>query len=290
MNFDYHVPEEWYENVYKDQQNCCMAARSFSLTHADRPEECWLLIHGYRGYPGELVRPAVDLYRAGFDVYVPRLPGHGTCGKDFIRSHAADWLGLAENALSDLAGRYRKVHLLGHSMGSAIAALTGCDHPDAGKIIYACPSFENKDMPLRARLLLRILSPFKSKVRCPWHMSSKYHLHYENAPCDDEYLGNEYWKWYFTRPLLEYYSLMKRALKFIAVHPHEQMAIHPLNDTVISGPSVELLKKVTKGTIQIVEIPEGTHCIFYDKSAAAEELAVKAVLDYAGGDGESHPL
>ena len=281
MELLYQVPEIWYKGLYHDEKPCCSAARSFSVQHKEKPAECWLLIHGYRGYPGELVRPAVDLYNAGFDVFVPRLPGHGTCGADFIKSHDRDWIGLAENALADLKTRYETIHLLGHSMGTAIVALIGCNDPGVGKIIYASPSFENKQMPIYARALLHILSAFTPKVQCKWHMSTKYHQHYENAPCDEEYLGDEYWKWYFTKQLIEYYKLMKRALGFIEKHPHEHLVINPLKDTIISGPSAELLKKVTNGQVKIVNIPDGTHSIFYDKLINAEETAVKAVVEFA---------
>ena len=123
MVYEYSVPNKWYKGLYKDQQPCRSAARPFSLIHEQPTKECWLLIHGYRGYPGELVRPAVDLYDAGFDVFVPRLPGHGTCGNDFIRSCGDDWIGVIRNGINDLKNRYDKVNLLGHSMGTSIAAV-----------------------------------------------------------------------------------------------------------------------------------------------------------------------
>lgn len=107
-NINYWVPENWYRDVYRDKKEVRTGARSFSMIHEKKAEECWLFIHGYRGYPGEMVRPAVDLYELGYDVYVPRLPGHGTCGDDFIAAHRNDWQGLSENALNDLKGNYKK--------------------------------------------------------------------------------------------------------------------------------------------------------------------------------------
>ena len=277
----YSVPSEWYRNCYQDQKKCCSAARSFSLLHENKTEECWLFIHGYRGYPGEMVRPAQDLFEAGFDVFVPRLPGHGTCGKDFIASHSSDWLTLCRNAVEYLKERYRKVHLLGHSMGSSIAALLGCGDPAIGKMVYVSPSFENLQMKQPARMILKFLSVFTPKVRCKWHLSHKYHQHYENAPCDEEYLGEEYWKWYFTRQLIEYYKLMKDALKSVSEHPHEHLIIYPMLDKIISEPSVALLKEALGSDANIVSVPTGTHSILYDKDPAAENTAVEAVIKFA---------
>lgn len=279
--FDYSVPENWYEGLYKDRNSCCTAARSFRLLHEKASKECWLLIHGYRGYPGELVRPAVDLFQAGFDVYVPRLPGHGTCSKDFERSTGEDWIGLVRNAIEDLKMRYDKVHLLGHSMGTAIIALLGCPDPGVGKIIYASPSFENLEMPLRSRIILKLLSPFTPKIRCPWHPSSRYHQHYENAPCDEMYLGTEYFRWYYTKKLGEYYRIMKSGLKCLSDYPHEHLVICPMTDRVISVPSTALYQEAVGEHANVICIENATHCVFYDKNPAAEEAAVEAVLKFA---------
>lgn len=279
--FDYSVPQNWYDGVYRDRNQCRSAARPFSLVHEQKAEECWLIIHGYRGYPGEFVRPATDLFEEGFDVFVPRLPGHGTCGKDFIKSHSTDWMGLAVNAVNDLKSRYSKVHLLGHSMGTAMAAIIGCGDPRIGKIIYVSPSFENLQMPWTARVALHLLSPFTPKVNCHWHPSSKYHLHYENAPCDEMFLGTEYWTWYFTRQLPEYYRLMKRGLKAVGEHEHEHLVICPGRDKIISLPSLKLYRDAVGGRQNYVIIENGTHSLFYDKDPKAESDAVDAVISFA---------
>ena len=290
VQFDYSVPAEWYGGLYQDEKPCCSAARSFRLIHDVKPKECWLFVHGYRGYPGELVRPAADLFEAGFDVYVPRLPGHGTTGKDFARSTGGDWTGLIKNAIADLKTRYEKVHLLGHSMGTAIVALLGCKDPAIGKLILACPSFDNLEMPLGARIVLKVLSPFTPKIRCKWHPSSKYHLHYENAPCDEMYLGTEYFRWYFTKKLGEYYRIMKEGLKCIGECPHEHLVICPMRDKIISIPSVELYRKAVGERENVICVENATHSVFYDKDPAAEEAAVNAVVAFAGTPGAGNPI
>ena len=277
----YSVPEKWYDNCYQDKTRCCSAARSFSLLHQVKSDECWLLVHGYRGYPGEMVRPAEDLFNKGFDVFVPRLPGHGTCGKDFISSRASDWLSVPQNAIEDLKNRYKKVHLLGHSMGSSIVALLGCRDKEIGKIVYVSPSFKNLQFNLGAKIILKFLSPFTPKVHCKWHINPKYHLHYENAPCDEEYLGHEYWQWFFTKQLFEYNKIMKKGFREIAAYPHEHLIIYPLRDKVISAPSVDMLKKALGDKANIVSITNGTHVVLYDKDTAAENAAVDAICEFA---------
>jgi carboxylesterase len=85
--------------------------------HEKPVSQAVLCIHGFGGYPGELALPARYLYEAGFDVPVPRLPGHGTSQKDFDRTDRFDWVGAACDGLADALKRYEHVHLLGHSMG-----------------------------------------------------------------------------------------------------------------------------------------------------------------------------
>ena len=281
MNFNYSVPQKWYENVYRDKKQPCSAARSFSLLHPEKTQECWLLLHGYRGYPGELVRPAQDLFESGFDVFVPRIPGHGTSRKDFIASRGKDWLTFCDNALSDLCGKYGTVNILGHSMGSSVAAVIGAGREKVGKIIYVSPSFENAQMPLPARIILKALSPFTPHVPCKWHPSSKYHQHYENAPCDELYLGDQYWRFYFTKQLGDYYKIMKRALQCVKRQPHKHLVIVPQLDKIISAPSVKLYQNAVAYEQNVVYIPNATHNVFYDKDPAAEEAAVQAVLKFA---------
>ena len=122
---------KWYDGVYEDRKAPCRAGRSFTLQHKEGSDTAVLLIHGYTGYPGELVRPAEDLYNLGFDIYAPRLPGHGTTGEDFAKTTRKDWVAVAVNAAKDLRSRYGTFYILGHSMGGAIAVIaaiqSGCD-------------------------------------------------------------------------------------------------------------------------------------------------------------------
>lgn len=281
MQLDYSVSEKWYQNVYSDKKECRSSARSFSLTHDKRTNECWLLIHGYRGYPGELVRPAEDLFNIGFDVFVPRLPGNGTSGDDFIKTKGKDWITLAQNALDDLSKQYEKVNLLGHSMGSSIVAIIGCNNPSVGKIVLVSPSFKNLQMPFYVRIILKLASLVTARLNAPWHANPKQRLHYENAPCDNDYYGKEYWQYYFTKQLGSYYRLGKQSLRCLVKYPHEHLLIVPERDKVISKPSEKLYKKKIGNRASVINIPNGSHVVFYDVDPIAEQLAVDKVLTFA---------
>ena len=86
-------------------------------------KEAVLLLHGFTGHPGELALQAEALAAAGYAVFVPRLPGHGSCRADFLATDERDWLRRALDAALELRAAYGTVHLLGHSMGGLLAAL-----------------------------------------------------------------------------------------------------------------------------------------------------------------------
>ena len=90
-----------------------------------------LVIHGFTGttqsmrYLGETLNA-----RFGFDVLGPRLAGHGTSPDDMETTGYLDWLGSAEDALKELAGRGRPVFVTGLSMGGMLTLALAARHPD----------------------------------------------------------------------------------------------------------------------------------------------------------------
>ncbi len=79
-----------------------------------------LLIHGFGATPFDLKPLAIALSKENITVYAPLLPGHGTTIQDFARSTEKEWISASEQALGRL-GSYRKIYIIGFSMGGAIA-------------------------------------------------------------------------------------------------------------------------------------------------------------------------
>ena len=82
-----------------------------------------LIIHGYTGAPFEMSYLAERLNKAGFTVSVPRLPGHGTNGRDFLESGWKDWLRACVDAYLNLKAYYKTVYITGLSMGGVLTIL-----------------------------------------------------------------------------------------------------------------------------------------------------------------------
>lgn len=94
-----------------------------------------LVLHGFTGNPASMRGLAEAFAAAGFTVELPLLPGHGTTVDDLIPTGFADWLGHAETTYRSLADRCEQVVVAGLSMGGALTAWLGSEHPEIAGLV-----------------------------------------------------------------------------------------------------------------------------------------------------------
>lgn len=94
-----------------------------------------LVLHGFTGNPTSMRGIAEALAEAGFTVELPLLPGHGTKVEDMIPTTFDDWIAHAEATYQDLAARCEQVVVIGLSMGGALTAWLGSDHPEIAGLV-----------------------------------------------------------------------------------------------------------------------------------------------------------
>ena len=82
-----------------------------------------LLLHGFFGTPSEMRYLAKALTDAGFSVFAPRYPGHGTTIEEMSRSSVGAWYACAREAYIELSSRCREVYVAGLSMGALFTVL-----------------------------------------------------------------------------------------------------------------------------------------------------------------------
>jgi len=100
-----------------------------------------LLIHGFAGGSYDYNNLGNDLQlHADFDVYTFTLPGHDKLIiKDVTRE---DWLREAEKQVEVLIKRgYKKIYVIGHSMGGVIACHVAKKYPQVKKLVLASPAY-----------------------------------------------------------------------------------------------------------------------------------------------------
>ena len=96
--------------------------------------------HGIMGSPLQFGDLAASL---GPDIdYVSLLlPGHGGSPADYARSGMTEWQAYVDKRVGELAGRYSKIILAGHSMGGLLSIRTALLHKDkvCGLFLLALP-------------------------------------------------------------------------------------------------------------------------------------------------------
>jgi alpha-beta hydrolase superfamily lysophospholipase len=121
--------------------------RTFELTATD-PRGAILLVHGLSDSPYSMRALGERLHARGFHVVGLRLPGHGTAPAGLLDVHWQDFAAALRLAARDLAqrtGAGKPLHIVGYSMGAALA------------VEYALSRAHGEDLPAVTRMAL--LSP-----------------------------------------------------------------------------------------------------------------------------------
>jgi carboxylesterase len=97
-----------------------------------------LLLHGFTATTVEVRPMAKFLSDQGYSVAGPLLPGHGVSPEELNHTRFTDWIAAAENMYLDLSKSYKRVYVLGESMGGLCSLWLASQHPEiAGVLVYA---------------------------------------------------------------------------------------------------------------------------------------------------------
>lgn len=108
-----------------------------------------ILVHGFPSSPSAY-RKAADLYfNAGFDVFIPLLPGFGTSPDDFVKTNFSQWFDYLCRFYEEKRALYSSLFVNGTSMGGSLTLKLAARYsgtalaPDA-VVTAAAPVFLNK--------------------------------------------------------------------------------------------------------------------------------------------------
>ena len=196
--------------------------------------EAVLLLHGFTGYPGELEPLAKGLAGAGWAVSVPRLPGHGTCRRDFLLTGAEDWARRAYDAYLDLRADYEIVHVGGHSMGALLASSIAVSFR-VPRLILLAPAFE---FSIRHIGLTSLIAPFKAVIAGNRRPSA-----FDLASPERTALHPEYWADVMVAPAAELMRLRRLCRKNIRHCRSRTLVIAGEKDTSVPVEVIDYLRR-----------------------------------------------
>lgn len=215
--------EEYFERLRP-------SARPISKKSLASNKAC-LLIHGFTGRPCEYDYLATFLYKNNFSVYVPRLSGHGTSGKDFLHAKKSDWVAQIRNTYIDLKAEYEHVYVVGHSMGGLLAILLGKEFP-VEKLVLLAPALipTNKNIKIAS-----FLSYFLESI-------PNYDAQTDDRE-DSEFYTKEYDSKFFLKQIRSLHELSKEAKKSLKTIHSPILTIVSEKDESVSLQSLEYIQK-----------------------------------------------
>lgn len=80
-----------------------------------------IFIHGFFGSPSQFWALSRQAWEQGYSIASLLLPGHGGTGKEFTRTPGRKWVRASLEKIRRYALKYKRVLLVGHSMGGLMA-------------------------------------------------------------------------------------------------------------------------------------------------------------------------
>jgi len=245
-----------------DQKRLLPEAVPLSKQPSISTDTAIICIHGFTGTPYE-VAPAVEaLTRIGVATYAPLLPGHGYQKhteqvKAFANLSENDLLNAARQEIAQAKQRYRRVSMIGFSMGGAIALLMAAEgHLDRCAVI--APALR---LPKKAELLIPLLS------WVPFTLS---------APRREPFYLPGY-NFYHSRALRTLWHVGRHARKQLPNIRCPILGIHSQKDPVIPPVVLPLMQQQISHPIETHYFNDSGHVMLLDSNSSE---VVNALLDF----------
>lgn len=226
-----------------------------------------IIFHGYIGSPDDVAPLAKELNNRGFTVYVPRLPGHGTSGDDFLTVDGKDWLRKAFDTYAEFNGKYKKIVIAGFSLGGLLAIITASVFsPDA--LVLLAPAVTNKR---RFKIHLSpIIMIFVKKLRRKKEKKAKNSF--------EVYLNNEYWSYDWPKAAFSILKMQREAINRLSMLKCKTFLLLSKSDTTVPVKAGDIIKKrINPGILDEEILQSSKHMIF---SGTEKKKAVSLISDW----------
>jgi carboxylesterase len=226
-----------------------------------------LVLHGFTGWPGEMAFLGDRLCGVGLAVSVPRLPGHGTNGRDFMESGWRDWLRTSIDAYLELAASHPRVHVVGFSMGGLLAIILAARLPVA-RLCLVAPGVRVRN-PLLP--LAPVLALFMRRMR--WMDAVPRGLVDQE---DETVLAREYWSWRFGSQSASFLRLQRMGNRLLCRVTADTLVILGGKDPTVPLSAWDFIRaRIGSRVLERVVFPESVHQIpsGVDRGPVADAIA-----------------
>jgi carboxylesterase len=213
-----------------------------------------LLCHGFTGSTQSMIGWARHLEAAGFQVLLPRLPGHGTSWQECNQTTWTDWYDCVDEAFTTLHAQSDQVFLAGLSMGAALALRLAEQHGRAvSGLALVNPVVNITDPRMRALPMLRLALPSLAGITNDIAKSGQVEWGYDRLPLRALY--SQTLLWADVRRNL--HRIDQPLLVYRAIHDH-----------VVDPSSVRLIKAGVRSSDQTyIELQRSYHVATLDHDA-----------------------
>jgi carboxylesterase len=111
-----------------------------------------VVLHGFTGTPASVRGLAEAVAGAGYDVELPRLPGHATAIDDMVGTRWSDWAAEVADVTGRLATRVPAIAVVGQSMGGTLALSAALADPSIAGLVCVNPPTRLRDHDTMAML------------------------------------------------------------------------------------------------------------------------------------------
>ncbi len=220
------------------------------LEHDPPSEKAIIMVHGYPSTPYAYDYAAHRAFDAGFDVYVPLLPGFGTKPKDLYQTTFTQWYEYLRTYYLDKRTEYDHLYVLGTSMGGAMTLKIGeefsqtSESPDALATV-AAPVFLN-DITLGViqkwgYYIMRIVALFTPAIRPRIHTGG-----------EKKNDGEELWIGYggaFVRGGVSFMHALKEIRNNLSKLTVPLFSLHDIGDRTIAFQNLAVIQSAVSTTV-----------------------------------------
>ena len=259
--------------IEPNPENCFdEKTRPVALTAPGR-KKAVILVHGFPSSPSAYAKAGELYFRAGYDVFIPLLPGFGTSPDDFVKTNFSQWFDYLCRFYEEKRAAYPKLFLNGTSMGGSLVLKLTEKYSDTDQapdkiVTAAAPVFLNKIrlgvMRQPGLYIIRLLSPFVKKIGAGIN----------NGKPQGGTNGDEEWRGYegiFPRQTYSFYMNLKLIERNLSKVTVPVLMMHSKKDRTVPFANLFYIaarlgtREITCRVIDSGDFDYTHHCLFmYD--------------------------